>query len=1038
MRIVRSFSAGIVLVALLVGIPAALWALRGNPLPAGVPELDGMIELVTRPDRDGSFLLGFLTWAGWAGWATFTAGFVLECLSMLRRAPMPRVPGLGFQRQLAAGLISAVFLTGTTVAGTGLAEAHPPVDTAGAAPATANITAGGAPEAGQAQTATTPAEHGQNDQQADSDAGVVDYTVGPGDSLWSIAETELGDGHRWGEIAEANYGRQQPDGRALGEDHWLQPGWVLRLPAAEPEAAPESANVASHPGEHVVEAGDTLAGIAAEYLDSASSWPTIAEANPQIDHPDLIYPGQVLTLPAENAGQDDSQAEDGNDSQSPDAEADADTDTSPDEQPSADQDDEARHGDPAGKQQDNTGAGNEPQPDSALAEVDSTFPTSTIGGVGALLAAGLIGHLLWRRRAQNSQRRPGQDTPPLPTPAAEVESQLAAVADPLGRDQVDTALRALAVHCAHTSRPLPTVHAARLTADTFELYLTSAAELPDPWVAAPEHTVWALHIDDLEQLPTAEADTWVSAPYPALAVIGQDTDEAHILLDLEHVGALTLSGPVDTTAEIITALGLELGLSDWADDLGLTMVGPGDELPAVLDTGRITHIERPDDLITRLHHRAAHEREQLEHASADSASSARSNDASGDLWAPEVILIATELDNHQQQQLDEIVHQLPRVGVAAVTTGNDPLTEWCLRITGTETAVLDPVGLILRPQRIDEASYASAVDMLRATHTAPAGASPHPPEVAVADLPTQRRHSPHDGPHHDTTTGTPMENQPPHSNGPTAPTTEATRELADQPERPYIRLLGEVAVLGATGPLQSSHVGTVTEIAAYIATHPGTSGAGIQEHIWPGEPARDKTRQEYISRLHRWLGADPSTGEPYLPNATASTGYAFSAAVDTDWDTLGRLIADGPTAAETADLDTALDLVHGDPVSWTKRSRRPKYRWAELLRMRMRREISDIAAERARRALRAGDGHSAIWAARVGLRVEPGMQTLWRDLLKGTYLTGDTADLNTVSEEMYRTLENLGAEPAADTNAVVDDLLEPPGHESTGAAVSAR
>ena len=50
---------------------------------------------------------------------------------------------------------------------------------------------------------------------------------------------------------------------------------------------------------HVVEAGDTLWAIATEYLGDGSRYPEVFEANtPMLSDPDLIFPGQVLRIPA--------------------------------------------------------------------------------------------------------------------------------------------------------------------------------------------------------------------------------------------------------------------------------------------------------------------------------------------------------------------------------------------------------------------------------------------------------------------------------------------------------------------------------------------------------------------------------------------------------------------------------------------------------------------------------------------------------------------------------------------------------------------
>jgi nucleoid-associated protein YgaU len=50
---------------------------------------------------------------------------------------------------------------------------------------------------------------------------------------------------------------------------------------------------------HVVKKGDTLSAIAKATLGKASRYPEIFEANrPMLSHPDKIYPGQTLRIPA--------------------------------------------------------------------------------------------------------------------------------------------------------------------------------------------------------------------------------------------------------------------------------------------------------------------------------------------------------------------------------------------------------------------------------------------------------------------------------------------------------------------------------------------------------------------------------------------------------------------------------------------------------------------------------------------------------------------------------------------------------------------
>ena len=66
------------------------------------------------------------------------------------------------------------------------------------------------------------------------------HRVLPRETLWSIAGDRLGSPSRWRELAEVNYGIVQSDGGVLSGDHWVTPGWLLRLPGVT--------GVASHDG----------------------------------------------------------------------------------------------------------------------------------------------------------------------------------------------------------------------------------------------------------------------------------------------------------------------------------------------------------------------------------------------------------------------------------------------------------------------------------------------------------------------------------------------------------------------------------------------------------------------------------------------------------------------------------------------------------------------------------------------------------------------------------------------------------------------
>ena len=69
-------------------------------------------------------------------------------------------------------------------------------------------------------------------------------------------------------------------------------------------SAPASADVTPSSGDHqryTVKQGDTLSHIAQRYYGKASDWRRIYDANrATIENPDLIHPGQELTLPPTN------------------------------------------------------------------------------------------------------------------------------------------------------------------------------------------------------------------------------------------------------------------------------------------------------------------------------------------------------------------------------------------------------------------------------------------------------------------------------------------------------------------------------------------------------------------------------------------------------------------------------------------------------------------------------------------------------------------------------------------------------------------
>ncbi|MGV9248711.1 LysM peptidoglycan-binding domain-containing protein [Streptomyces sp. NPDC003710] len=307
-RVVKAVLALLVLAAAVAGLPLLLaWA---TPVIWAATH-DDLTHLLDRQDTGSVFLL-LLVAVGWIGWAQFSFCAVRELIAQLRGQTWHAPRGMGASQRAAALLIGSILvLVPTSSALASDAQAAP-------AP-TAGLVAG---QAVQAPQAAAQADQASPASSASTPASRT-YTVRemrPAESLWGIAERELGDGERWREIAELNEGRTMADGTVFRANSFLQPGWQLQMP--ETAAAPggirtqlgESAPVADSKGGHVVtvHSGDYLSKIAEKELGDGDDWPQLFEASrgkpqphglPEITDPDVIYAGQQVTVPGTQTDQ---------------------------------------------------------------------------------------------------------------------------------------------------------------------------------------------------------------------------------------------------------------------------------------------------------------------------------------------------------------------------------------------------------------------------------------------------------------------------------------------------------------------------------------------------------------------------------------------------------------------------------------------------------------------------------------------------------------------------------------------------------------
>jgi DNA-binding SARP family transcriptional activator len=207
------------LVGVLLGAPIALRLLVGSPV---IPTFEGSDGL------SGSYVpfdavLGVLGFLSWALWAYLTLAALLHSLAIVSASL--NAPG---HRALFA---ASTFLTPKVLRalvelaiGSALVTASVSVHASSALPAVSRPSFSNVGSFRPGVTLFDGAKVTRPERET--------YRVLSGDSLWRIAERELGSGFRWREIYRLNQGTRFSDGRSLTDPHLIYPGWVLELPTA--------------------------------------------------------------------------------------------------------------------------------------------------------------------------------------------------------------------------------------------------------------------------------------------------------------------------------------------------------------------------------------------------------------------------------------------------------------------------------------------------------------------------------------------------------------------------------------------------------------------------------------------------------------------------------------------------------------------------------------------------------------------------------------------------------------------------------------
>lgn len=986
----------VALVVFLLGTPALLIAIEAVPVPS-----DFAWSTMTARD-DGSLALAVIGAVAWIAWAIFAVAVIVDIAARVRGVRAPRIPALVVP-QLAAGrlvgvaallFVAAPSLAVLPAAPRAFADG-PAAPFAPAPPIVADVAAHGTPVPARAAAAEHPPVRTKS------------YTVMRGDSLWKIAKEHLGDGTRYVEIIALNQDQLN------GEPDFLLPGTVLQVPF-EPTKPGDST--------YVVEPGDTLSEIAQTELGEATDYPAIFQASagtlqPDGTHltdPDLIRPGWRLTIPGRGANQLPDRPKHRHDLPPRDHESAIPPETT-EQEPTA----------------------NPP------AEVSAVSPSSTnehlpswvlpgLAGGGAALAGTLLLVLRRHRHTQLRYRRPGRVIAPPPPELRPVQKSAHASGSVVAPriEALDRALRNL----GEAPTPHPRVLTASLSADEITLQLAEPTELDAPWTGA--NTTWTLRLGDV-----APGGGGSAALYPLLVSLGMTDAGALVFVNLEELRSAVLTGVPERALALARHIAAELSLNPWSTLVEIDTIGIGGELTDI------------DPL--RFHHHADGDTAFLDQLASDLECEDPAQEP--DQYRALITTTAAAGGEAVRKVAKIITSYSGRAGAAVLTIGEERSPDDIdLHLTPTGRLTITPLTMNLTAAALtaEEAqACATLVNITReaADQPAPTAAGPTAGTDTAGALTSElTQPRPAAGPAGDRSllplavrdyeVGAAATEEDLDALAPLASHDAEARVAEQDPELeedlarweaqaiavPKLRLLGPVSARTPGDPKKIAHRRPYyVELLAFLVLHPGGVTAldlAQQLGIQPERARND------LSALRAWLGRDPVTGRPYLPNArqTHESGVPATYAVHdvlSDIDLFRRLRTRGQSrgAAGIDDLKTALSLVTGEPFSDLRPSGWGWLLEGDRLDHIMACSIVDTAHIVTTHGLALGDLDLARFSAETAYRAAPYDETSRLDLIAVANAAGDTADADRqlIEGVLNRSDDDLGPIDLPDRTAAI-------------------
>ena len=800
---------------------------------------------------------------------------------------------------------------------------------------------------------------------------VLAHVVDRGESLWSIADDELGDPDRWPEIFEANRGRTFDDGRTLDDPSLIHPGWELDLPVASADPSVPESDTPTDERDQPAEVSDD---------DDPATVSTTVDPPPdlpdQADDPEPSDPEPSDPEPSDNTTTEPGV-------------------TGPPMPGVAPRPSNRWIGAPypvaaAPAAASTTSSPHDPG-ETAASEPGVELLTL---GRAAMLSAGVLTLVAVRRRRQLRQSMPRARFPE-PEPAVAATERTLRSADPGERFvRVDLAIRAATM--ALVSAGARVVAVAVADDGAVELHTSGSAELDAPWQTMGDTNRWQLPATVPIEL-LAEPARQVGAPCPTLVQLGRTVDDHDLFVDLEALEALEVGGPGLQAEAIVTALAATLAGSVLAEVS--TLIGVG-----VDDAAFLGH---------RHHVAARHVRDAFDRAAEAAGSTAvsgrstfelRARATGGETWEPAVVLIGASAG--------AVVPPGDRTALAVVSAS--PIHGPSSRLAPDGDAwVLRPLGVRCVPVGLGPDDLASLADLVGAADTDLV------PNEPIEPLPpaTRRAVSISDD---DDMTLAPLPDEP--------SSAEAVVPEPDPLPSPpiVVRLLGPVVICSADGRTADFDKSKAKELIAWLATHrERATRSGARTALWELD-VRDATFANVVSDARRSMArlVEPPDGEEWI-GRTLTESLPLHSLVRTDADLVRDALAAArvqPPEQAIHTLRPAAELVVGVPFEGTG------YLWpdAEGIASQLVLLATSVSSELAAHCLSMGDIDGVFDATGRGLQVLPGHELLIGLRMRAHARAGDHAGVRHEWEQYERVVNAdpwSDGEPAPDLVQLRRELL---------------